>query len=151
MSSFIYYKYKRNRPIASVIKDFVNKKSRKVGDSRKEIQKRFCKSGEVYDSFCVSYNDVEKKTDDDKYKKCNFGEKCIYNVIGLNYNKIYEINCPCGYNSEGQGYCPHYHEYSKDDWDEYRTILKKNYDSWLHFVFCKCLSKSVFCISNSWW
>ena len=41
MSSFIYYKYKRNRPIASVIKDFVNKKSRKVGDSRKEIQKRF--------------------------------------------------------------------------------------------------------------
>ncbi|MBP5381407.1 MAG: hypothetical protein J6Y39_06750 [Bacteroidaceae bacterium] len=41
MSIFIYHAYKRNRPIASVIKDFVNKESRRVGDSRKEIKKRF--------------------------------------------------------------------------------------------------------------
>ena len=98
----------------------------------KEAQKRFCKSGEVYDSVCVSYNDVDKKTDDNKYKRCNFGEKCSYNVTGLSYNKIHEVNCPCGYNSEGQGYCPHYHEYSKNDWDEYRNILKKNYDNECH-------------------
>ncbi len=39
MSIFIYHAYKRNRPITSVIKEFVNKESKKVGDLRKEIKK----------------------------------------------------------------------------------------------------------------
>ena len=97
-----------------------------------EIQKRFCKNLEVYDSICVTYNDVEAKVADDKYKKCNFGEKCIYNVLGLQYKRRLEISCPCGYNSEGQGYCPHFHEYSTNDWEEYRDILKKNYNNECH-------------------
>ena len=97
-----------------------------------EIQKKFCKNGEVYDSVCVGYNDFEAKVDDDKYKKCNFGEKCTYNVTGLNYKRKLEILCPCGYNAEGQGYCPHFHEYSTKDWEEYRNILKKNYNNECH-------------------
>ena len=63
-----------------------------------EIQKRFCKNGEVLDSKCVKYNDVEQKLADDEYKKCNFGEKCIYKVTGLNSNRTFEVSCPCGYN-----------------------------------------------------
>ena len=98
----------------------------------KEIQKRFCKSGEVFDSTCVSYNDIDEKTSDNVYKKCNYGDKCVYNVKGLNYTKILEISCPCGYNAEGQGYCPHFHEYSKDDWEDYRDVLQTNYNNECH-------------------
>ena len=98
----------------------------------KEIQKRFCKSGEVYDSKCVSYNDIDGKTSDDKYKTCNFEDKCVYKVIGLNNEKTMEIPCPCGYNAEGQGYCPHFHEYSSHDWNEYRNIRKSNYNNECH-------------------
>ena len=98
----------------------------------KEIQKRFCKSGEVYDSICVSYNDIDNKTNDNVYKKCNYGDKCIYNIKGLNYEKQLEISCPCGYNAEGQGYCPHFHDYSKDDWDDYKDVLITNYNNECH-------------------
>jgi hypothetical protein len=101
-------------------------------NENKEIQKKFCKSGEVLNSICVSYNDKEQKTEDNNYKKCNFGEKCIYKINGLGSDVDYEINCPCGYNSEGQGYCPHYHDYSENDWNEYKKILKNNYDNECH-------------------
>ena len=97
-----------------------------------EIQKRFCKNGEVLDSKCVKYNDVEQKLADDEYKKCNFGEKCIYKVIGLNSNRTFEVSCPCGYNAAGQGYCPHFHDYSTDDWEKYRDVLKTNYNNECH-------------------
>ena len=97
-----------------------------------EIQKRFCKNGEVLDSKCVSYKDVEQKLTDNEYKKCNFGEKCIYNVNGLDSNKTFEVSCPCGYNEAGQGYCPHFHDYSTKDWEEYRNVLKTNYNNECH-------------------
>ena len=37
----IYQTQKRNTPIATLIKNFINKKSGKVAESRKEIQRRF--------------------------------------------------------------------------------------------------------------
>ena len=43
-----------------------------------------------------------------------------------------EISCPCGYNAEGQGYCPHFHDYSKDDWDDYKDVLITNYNNECH-------------------
>ena len=97
-----------------------------------EIQKRFCKSGEVFNFTCVSYNDIANKTGDDQYEKCNFGEKCVYAVKGLSFEKKLEIPCPCGYNSEGVGYCPHFHDYSTADWDEYRKILQDNFYNECH-------------------
>ena len=98
----------------------------------KEYQKLFCKSGEVIDSICVSYNDKEKKLDDSEYRKCNFGGKCVYKINGLKYEKDLEISCPCGYNADGQGYCPHFHDYSTKDWNNYRKTLKKNYNNECH-------------------
>ena len=98
----------------------------------KETQKKYCKSGEVYNSVCISYSDFDEKVDDNKYKNCSFGEKCIYNIKGFIDKKIMEISCPCGYNEMGQGYCPHFHDYSKNDWDEYKKVLKKNYNNECH-------------------
>ena len=98
-----------------------------------EIQKRFCKSGEAYDSKCISYNETDILADNESdYKKCDFGEKCVYEVNGLNYRKIREIDCPCGYNVQGQGYCPKFYDKSNKDWEEYRDILIKNYDNECH-------------------
>jgi hypothetical protein len=84
-----------------------------------EIKKRFCKSGEVIDNTCVSYNDIDNNMDNDKYLKCDFGKTCKYKVIGLSEQKEIGFKCPCGYNSEGVGYCPHFHDY----WSEERPKI----------------------------
>ena len=97
-----------------------------------EIQKRFCQSGEALDNKCVSYNDIDKPLDNNNYNKCSYGTFCKYKVIGLDNEKNINFPCPCGYNSEGQGYCPHFHEYWKDERNEYQDILKNNYDNECH-------------------
>ena len=97
-----------------------------------EIKKRFCKSGEVIDNTCVSYNDIDNKMDNDKYLKCDFGKTCKYKVIGLSEQKEIEFKCPCGYNSEGVGYCPHFHDYWSEEREEYQEVLKTNYDNECH-------------------
>ena len=60
-------------------------------------------------NFCVDndYNDTwvrntNKVIDENGFIKCNYGEKCFY----LNGKIGFEKNCECGYNKEGQGYCP---------------------------------------------
>ena len=97
-----------------------------------EIQKRFCKSGEVINNTCVSYNDKEKKLDNDKYNKCDYGNICQYKLIGIEGKSEIGFNCPCGYNSEGVGYCPHFHDYWNDEREEYQNVLKDNYDNECH-------------------
>ena len=98
-----------------------------------EFKKRFCKNGEVINNKCVSFNDLDgTKVNDDDYKKCDFNSYCEYKINGLGDGKKKYVKCGCGYNSEGQGYCPHYHDYSKNDWEEYRDILKEKTDNKCH-------------------
>ena len=97
-----------------------------------EIQKRFCKSGEVMNNTCVTYNDINKALDNNNYMDCSYGTKCKYKVEGLSESKEIGINCPCGYNDKGQGYCPHFHDYWKDEREEYQEVLKDNYDNECH-------------------
>ena len=80
-----------------------------------DLRNYLCITGELNEvnglagDFCV-VNDYEshwledfrKKPDKKGYIKCNYGEKCIYNNGRNNITK----NCECGYNSNGQGYCP---------------------------------------------
>ena len=96
-----------------------------------EIQKRFCKNGEVINNTCVSYNDIER-IDDDNYKNCTYGSFCKYKINGLESDKELNIKCPCGYNDQGIGYCPHFHDYFKDDREELEEVLIKNYDNECH-------------------
>ena len=97
----------------------------------KEIQKHFCKSGEVIDNTCVSYNDLSK-LDNENYHNCSYGTFCKYKLIGLKGKDEIKMNCSCGYNSEGIGYCPHYHDYWEEERKEYQDVLKKNYDNECH-------------------
>lgn len=98
-----------------------------------DIQRKFCKNGEVEDNKCVSFNDFDgTKLSDNEYKKCDFNSYCEYKINGLGDGRIKYVRCGCGYNSEGQGYCPHFHDYSKDDWEQYRNLWKKKSDNKCH-------------------
>ena len=118
--------------IQSFIDKIPNFKKNNKNNDILEIQKRFCQSGEALDNKCVSYNDIDKPLDNNNYNKCSYGTFCKYKVIGLDNEKNINFPCPCGYNSEGQGYCPHFHEYWKDERNEYQDILKNNYDNECH-------------------
>ena len=97
------------------------------------FQRMFCKNGEVMDNKCVSFNDIDgTKVDDNTYKKCVFNSYCEYKVNGLESFRKKYVKCGCGYNVEGQGYCPHYHDYAKEDWDKYRDIWKDLSDNECH-------------------
>ena len=90
-----------------------------------QFKKMFCKNGEVIDNTCVSFNDLDgTKVDDNEYKKCDYSSFCEYKINGLEAFRKLNVPCGCGYNDKGQGYCPHYHDYAKEDWDKYRDIIK---------------------------
>ena len=98
-----------------------------------EFQKKFCKNGEVINNKCVSYNDLDgTKLKDEEYKKCDYNTYCEYKINGLGEGRKKYVKCGCGYNAEGQGYCPHFHDYSSNDWEEYRKIWKKKSDNKCH-------------------
>lgn len=72
-----------------------------------------CSTGELNEAdgetgdFCVEndyYNKwlKNKNLEEEKYVKCNFGEKCEY----FNGRTRFTKNCECGYNNLGKGYCP---------------------------------------------
>ena len=80
------------------------------GDEKRNY---LCLTGELDESgnFCVEndYDDSWMKTSlknidphDNRFIKCNYGDKCVYS----NGKNKYEKNCECGYNNKGQGYCP---------------------------------------------
>ena len=98
-----------------------------------EFKKKFCEHGEVMDNKCVSFNDLDgTKLSDGEYKKCEYNSYCEYKVNGLEKGRKKYVKCGCGYNKEGQGYCPHFHDYSKDDWDEYKKVWKKKSNNKCH-------------------
>ena len=98
-----------------------------------EIQRKFCKNGEVINNICVSFNDLNgTKVNDNEYKKCDYNSYCEYKVNGLENGRKKYVKCGCGYNSEGQGYCPHFHDYSKNDWNEYKKAWKSKSENNCH-------------------
>ena len=99
-------------------------------NENEEFKKKFCQSMEIMYDKCVSFSDSEKS--DQEYQKCNFGSYCKYKVNGLEGEVYKFVNCPCGFNDVGQGYCPHFQDYNKGDWDEYKKLLKKHYDNECH-------------------
>ena len=98
-----------------------------------EFQKMFCKNGEVIDNTCVSFNDLDgTKVDNGNYKMCEYNSYCEYKINGLDTDRKKYVRCGCGYNEKGQGYCPHFHDYSTNDWEEYRKIWKEKSDNNCH-------------------
>jgi hypothetical protein len=88
-----------------------------IGDFQLDPRKRlFCEYGKISDeedsSFCAIQKyagETKRNAARDGFVKCNWGEKCSY-TIG---KATVEQDCECGFNEEGQGYCPLSQDYCK--------------------------------------
>lgn len=62
--------------------------------------------------------------------KCNYGDVCEYDVDGQTVN----MTCQCGYNANGQGYCPYDHKNHEKVWSSFYTKLRQVLDNQCHTV-----------------
>ena len=91
-------------------------------------EKRYylCNTGEldgddgITGNYCVKskYSDIwineyNKKVDGNGFIKCEYNEICFYD----NGKKTIAKKCGCGYNSDGQGYCPLPSSLRMDEWN----------------------------------
>ena len=69
---------KRNTPIATLIKNYINKKSGKVPESRKEIQRRF---------DCLDWKDQKKimKLSLNRERQIGYGHILNFLITGINH------------------------------------------------------------------
>ena len=90
------------------------------GNDRRDL---LCTTGEMdWDNgYCVEtkYNDewlkkYNKKIDENGFITCEYNEDCIYD----NGKNSITKKCGCGYNSDGQGYCPLPNNQRKEQWNE---------------------------------
>ena len=90
------------------------------GNDRRDL---LCTTGDLDRElgYCVEtkYNEEwmrnKGKTEDEKgFIKCEYKEKCFYD----NGKNIIEKECGCGYNSNGQGYCPLPSSKNPEKWNE---------------------------------
>ena len=97
-----------------------NEKTSPFPNGRREL---LCTTGEMdhKNGYCTEtkYNDDwikenKKIIDDNGYIKCDYNEDCIYD----NGKETIKKKCGCGYNNEGQGYCPLPSNYTKEKWNE---------------------------------
>lgn len=90
-----------------------------IGQLKENPRKRLlCEYGQVSfdeeEAFCAVHRyteETKKNASSDGFVKCDWGQKCSY----TDGKMVEERECQCGYNAEGQGYCP----LSQDD----RNIL----------------------------
>ena len=90
------------------------------GNDRRDL---LCSTGEMdwENGYCVEtkYNEEwikhdNKKIDAKGFITCDYNEDCSYD----NGKKTFKKKCGCGYNSEGQGYCPLPNNQKKEKWNE---------------------------------
>ena len=84
-------------------------------------------------NFCVlnDYDPSWNKTsnlEEGKYIKCNFGEKCYYSNGRSKFSK----DCECGYNNEGQGYCPVPSARNLEAWTERAKFIANSANNKCH-------------------
>ena len=76
------------------------------------------------------YNVLPENIDENGFVKCNLNQMCNY-TSGGNWT-VYTKSCECGYNKEGQGYCPLSHSYQKEEWERFYKHKKKFFDNKCH-------------------
>jgi len=73
--------------------------------------------------------------DAEGFVKCNLGDKCNYTTGFYDENgklKKFTQDCGCGYNAEGQGYCPLPHDTKTDAWRSYYKTKAKAFANKCH-------------------
>jgi hypothetical protein len=85
--------------------------------SKDSLDNNLCKDGMInkYTNQCSIMIYKNHTADSNGFVKCNNGDTCFYTTgFYVNgENDTIQMNCECGYNEEGQGYCPRPSNYSK--------------------------------------
>lgn len=92
-----------------------------------EAEKKFCVDTE-YDMGWIK--DEGKIIDDKGFVKCDYGEICKYHYV--NKKGGVKMPCGCGYNEEGQGYCPVPTNRRKENWKERLTMMGEMFNNECH-------------------
>jgi len=62
---------------------------------------------------CATMNHTDTKdTTEEDLVRCNFDQKCNYTISDNVNHKSFQLDCECGYNKNGQGYCKRGHDSS---------------------------------------
>ena len=103
----------------------------KIPPKNEKNREKYCKYNIINsDGVCIKLID-QVKGRDDEYIKCDRNGECVYSIIPYSYG-LFKKNCECGYNNIGQGYCPKFHDYFENDWNNYFEYLKSKYDNKCH-------------------
>jgi hypothetical protein len=92
------------------IEAFSLKVGEKIESKDKEINDLYCEFGKSKDGTCVQT--VNAKSND-RIVACELNQKCSYNITGIEGSQVEEVECDCGYNKDGKGYCPIAHKAGK--------------------------------------
>ena len=105
--------------------------SLEAGKSVKDLEnpEKFCKSETVYQDQCVEIKGNNDK--EDEFVECQFGSTCKYSLIPSSLGNI-EKPCGCGFNAEGKGYCPKFHDYKTSEWTKYTEAVRSKADNSCH-------------------
>ena len=76
-----------------------------------DLNKNYCVENKYDDEWITKNNKIK---DENGFIKCDYDEICYYDNGKNKYGK----KCGCGYNNEGQGYCPLPSNINKDVWNE---------------------------------
>ena len=107
-----------------------------INEVKEEINKnKLCKTG-VYnektnkcDNF-ISYYNIPNEKISNGFVKCDINNECLYSSD--NGKTIYNKKCECGYNSEGNSFCPLSHDYNNKEWEELFKLRKYIYRNDCH-------------------
>lgn len=101
------------------------------GESVKDLEdpEKFCKSETVYQNQCVEIKGNNNK--EDEFVECQFGTNCTYNLIPSSLGSI-QKQCECGFNAEGKGYCPKFHDYKTSERKKYQEAVRSKADNSCH-------------------
>jgi hypothetical protein len=76
-----------------------------------DFEKHKCALGFIHNGKCASFKQIDLDPSTGNTRKCELGEKCAYTINGS--DDTITLDCECGYNKDGFGYCPRGHESSK--------------------------------------
>ena len=89
------------------------------------VSGNYCVENDYDESWLIKY---KKQLIDNKYVKCYYNTKCYY----INGKNKFEKNCECGYNSDGQGYCPLPSARKIEAWKEKMKFIQSSVDNNCH-------------------
>ena len=78
--------------------------------------------------------EMKQKKNKDGFVSCQVGEKCNYTTGYYSKGSLFTIEkeCVCGFNKDGEAFCPLPHTVNVDDWKKYFKLKNKQKDNSCH-------------------